>query len=841
MSSQTDPLAAYYIDDEEEEFQPPEEDVDPLAAYYEDSPKETPNQRLGRDVVSEELSQQGIDLDPGEEFERAAGRGTQEVLKGIASGATLGLSEYVPGMKSEGTFGAKTGEFAGSLLPITKMMKIFGSPLVSLAKKSPVLTKQLSSLATITGSAATGAAYKGATDLVKGEVPDTDDLIEHGAEWAAIDAALQLAGGTGRFVSAIFQNAKKSGKAPWQEVNDFVLSAKKDGVDFTVPEQVNNRVQSLFKQEPAQATKEIKLPKKGETPQTVTAAQEAFDKQVNQLSQDLKTKKVTNETIDSLSKDTPELAEPYFPKQYKALEIAEESSNAALEEKINSVAQRAATEAELGSNIKNDLETGLQEAKDSYKPAYDLAEEAAENITHVPLNTSKTATQILTNIESLATKPTGYTGVIKTLQTVLEDAGFVISRDETGKIANVVSEKAVPTKNLMDLGRRLNEIVNYDVIDKTVQDRLKPVVRAVKQDIRTALKQNKDALEMFENAEREFAETSRKFGTESLRKIRSEALPEKIAKIIKSPTVLADLKNTLTESQFAQVERELLENMRSMKEEKAKSFYREIRPQLSSDTQAIAEEIIESKMPKEAPSRTERLYKKIEESVFEDLSRASITGERPKVALNLWKTKEGQQIIKNSLKDNPNKAEVLKYLQDQSLQDFAASVVGNDGKINFRKFNDMLKDPQTLENLKMVGGEDAVVFFKNLQSISDKIKTNLSILEKIPSVDKYPKKGSSPLGENRLDKMVRKDFPLKSKAEDLFKKLGWKPQALLTFLGFSKFGVPGALETYLGYEIFYRLATSRKIQNALVKAAGSRNDPKALLSAFEIIQDEMEE
>ena len=156
------------------------------------------------DPVSQRLRESGYEPDVSEEFERLSQGGTREVLKtllslghagdpevkenlselakGAASGATLGLSEYVPGLETKGNLASGIGEFAGETIPISGLSKLFVKPLVNIAKKSPKYKTALESFARLTGMTALGTVYGGAKDVIKtGEMPTREDLLKHGA------------------------------------------------------------------------------------------------------------------------------------------------------------------------------------------------------------------------------------------------------------------------------------------------------------------------------------------------------------------------------------------------------------------------------------------------------------------------------------------------------------------------------------------------------------------------------------------------------------------------------------------------------------------------------------
>lgn len=808
MSLQVDPLEAYY--DEKEDVD------DPLASYYEEKPKY-------RDVVSEELRSKGYEPEFSEELERAGEYGRKETTKGIISGASLGFSEKIPGFKTDDTIGSKGGEIIGSTLPITGLSKIFNNPLTRIASKSPILQKQLSSLAHLTGSFLSGGTYGAATEAIKKEeLPSSETFLEHGATWAVLDGALQAAGASGRFAKALLSKSKKVKKPEWKVINETINEMRKDGVDFTNPERVQAKALSLLEE----------------------GAQNNTSNVGRSESKALSERKVEQKFFDKL--ESQSIPEPYFPREFEAIEVIDNVANEQVQASMEALSPRVSTQKQLGENIKEGVGSAMKAAEAEYAPAYQLAEEAAANTkTLVPQNTAKVATETLKAIQGLKTKPEGYNQVTKALENTLEDAGFVINKDPSGQVDFAVSNQEVYPNKLMELARRLNKIIKYDSIDKSVQDRLKPVVQAIKKDIKTGLQETPGAVEMFEAAERDFGKSATKFGKDSIRRIRKLEEGEKVAKLIRNPSTLADLKEILPEDRFKEVERELLEHMQSQNEDKARAFYREIRPSLNPEAQAIGEEILESKIPRSDPSRKEALRSKTKEVVLNDLSKASVIGERPEAALKLWKTKEGQQLIKESLKDNPNKKEVIDYLSNQSLKDMSSSIISPQGSINFKKLNEFLKDPASINNLKLVGGEEGVQFLKQLETLSNRAEKNLSIMEgrigkggakaRAEVEDALERKGKERFRKIKEKEESKSKDSLFYKMDDFLKDYGIKTKGLLGLIGIAKFGIPGVIETAAAYELIRRLIKSKPLQKAIRQAAGPRTDPKYIVGAYEAI------
>lgn len=824
MSPLNDPLAEFYETEKKPVQKKEKEQEDPLASYYEEKPQD-----VYEDTVSDRLRAAGYEPDFGEELERAAEAGTAEGMRGLISGATLGLSEKIPGLETKGNIASKTGEVVGSVLPINYLSKVFSAPLVKFASKSPMLNKQLSSLAHLTGSFLTGGVYGAGTETVKHEkMPSVDDFIEHGATWALLDGALQAAGGVYNFAKSLGRVAKKTNKPSWEVVNEMINEMKQEGVDFTNNERVQAKAMSILEKDLPQAPKAIDEIKQG------------FDK----LSQ----KKVEQQFFNKLENQQPE---SYFPETFEATEVLESAEKNAIEQQLDQFAERVPSKKQLGENIKASLEQEMKFAEESYAPAYREAEEAASFAHGNAVNTAKVAGDLLKNLEALKTLPEGFENVIDTLKTALTDAGIMIGRNEKGLIENIIHESDVSGSKLMELGRRLNKIVKYDLPNKHVQDRLKPVVQAIKQDVRNLLKDNKNALSKYEKAEKEFIESANKFGKDTLRKIRKTEEGEKIANLIKNPSTLADLKNTLPPSKFTQVEREILEHLKEMREDRARQIYRELRPSLSQDAQAIAEEVLESKVPRSDISRKETLRRKTNDLILNDFSKSSITGERPESALSLWKTKEGQSLIKNSLKENPNKEQIIDYLNNQSLKDAISSFVKDNNTIDFKKFNEFIKDPAFISNIEMIAGEEGVNFIKQIEKLSENASKNLSQAEKtIGKANAKQRKEINEVlskrGESKIKDIKRQNENLTKdsliyKMDDVLKSYGVNTKGLLTLLGITKFGIPGVLEGAAIFEIMKKLLKNKRLQRAVKDIAGPRLDPKALFMAYENLDKIAEE
>ena len=107
------------------------------------------------------------------------------------------------------------------------------------------------------------------------------------------------------------------------------------------------------------------------------------------------------------------MSEPYQPEGIDFTKEAEALEKDAIQQKIDSVGTRASTEEELGTSIREDIESQLEAKKSEYRPLYEEAEAAAEMETHIPQNTAREAGNKLLRMGRLATKPEGYNAVFQ--------------------------------------------------------------------------------------------------------------------------------------------------------------------------------------------------------------------------------------------------------------------------------------------------------------------------------------------------------------------------------------------------------------------------------------------
>lgn len=803
-----------------------------------------------------------------------------QLFKGALSGLTFGATEYFDALKplelettSPWSIASTTGEIGGSLIPISGIVKAVELPAAKLAAKSPVFQRQISSLLTMMGS---GMAVKAVEEIAKGEMPNAEDVLEHGYDWVLLDVALQTMGATGKFAAGLFKRARSIGVPRKEVVNQISKGIAESGVDLTNAEAVSQKALELLEQPVTEAemnaARRLKLKTK-ELTEAEMLAQETLKEQPI-TSADLKSKKITDEPVNRLTQETIPLAEP-IPLQVKSFtQEAEALAKDSIQEQIDTIGVRAASEEELGNTIREDIERNLEARKEEYRPLYREAEEAAQHETHVPQKAAQEAGNKLLRMNRLATKPAGYSNVLKTLENVLEDAGFVIQRNEQGAIEHILSNKEVPVSDTIELARRLNEIVDYEAVEPSVKDALKSVVRAAKQDIRDGLAANPDALAAFELAEQSHAATASRFTRENIRKIRGQQAGEKIAKLSENPSAMGDLKEVLTDKQYLNLEREMLEKLNTQNYEKSRKTLKELEKHLSAENKKLAREIVESKNPHNPLARK----KLTQDAILNDMSNALTTGTRPEKTLSLWKNPKGQQLVTDTFHGSPNWPQVKNYLEKQSFNDMVSSVL-KDGKLDLKKLKHFMDDPAVIKNIRDQGGQEAVQFFKSLDTQVKQLEKNVQLLERLPqkkdiargkellkrikekakekpriakigeeAIETTRARGKETTGHRGskiLERMAEKDFPLQAKAKKWKKEfediMGIKPKGALTVFGFMKLGLPNAAATLIGFRMFNKLLLNPRLRRAFKEASKHHTDPLSFILAVENLSEAFDE
>lgn len=825
-------------------------------------------------------------------------------IPSVLSGATFGATENIPGLEvpqfEENPYSIFTaaGKATGSLVPLSGLTKVFTGPAVKLASKSPILQKQLSSLATMFG---VGATDKALHQVAKGEMPSSEDMLEHGLEWAALDVVLQSLGKAGSFAKGLLSRSESTGVSRLNILKDIVKDIKESGIDLSelgndsaknlistqkVAEIAMKRVGPGVAADSEATARELFLPERfSQTEKKVSQATEDLGKKTISSS-DLKNKAIGDEGINKLKDRAHELSDPDTPTGINFAEDAEYLADTQLRRKIDSTGEKAASEQELGNALKKDVEQNLEARRAEYRPLYAQVEEAAQNIMHKPSQVGEQATQKLRDLKKISTSPAGYKETIKNLQDVLKDSGYHVQFTPEGQVELVLSAGEVPVSNTIELARRLNEMVNYEAVEPTVKEVLRSVARAAKRDIRTALAENPDALAAFELAEEAHALTASKFSTDSMVRLRGQTAGEKISKMAESPSMMGELKETLSPEAYAQLERQALERLQGKTYKEAIKDLEKIKKHLSEENRSLAKEIIESKNPNN-PSARKALAR---ESVLEEMAQAVGTGERPTKTLRMWNSKKGRKVVEEAFEGSPNWEPVKDYLEKQSLSDMVGAITSK-GRLDAKKLREFMDNPALVESIQAQGGDEAVYFFQQLNTRTNNLKESgrmlhnkifrpphkkagasdrgSEILQKAKAKAEKPKKiselaedkivkdlplrakpkaeGAEPTniqGRRILDRMMKKDFPaihrIKTWKEWFAESMGLKDKAVMQVFSLMRFGIPHAITSLVIKRLLNRAVVNPKIRKLFYKASRRYVNPIPFLTALDELTGELD-
>jgi hypothetical protein len=783
-----------------EDFNPNDFEIEPPASN---------DQQLPEGLTSEEF--EIVDPEPGL---------VSRILSGQKSGLsslTLGLSENIPGFqvsdeeRAAQSTSSKLTDFIAGFYPISLGVKLIANPISKKtaiwASKSPVGKKALTSLGNLIGIGATGAAIKGAEEAFKGEMPDIDDMVESGAEWALLDLGLSTLGKTGTFVKGLVSKARRNNTSTPKELKSLVDKMKKDGVVFENAEDVSSAALNTLE------GAKIK-------PEKITG-------------KNLKERKVSREKTKVLADNVSELAEE-LPEKINVREIIERKEKKAAESIFEDMSIRAETEKEFGASIKDGIENEIRKDKDIYTPLYDFVEEAASKIKGQVEEPIAVAKEVLKKLEKVKTKATGFQSVINTLRTSIEDLGE-ISIGSVKQPATFIED--ITVSKMLELKRKLGQIVNYDIIEWEVKQSLKPVIESLSTSVRKSLGSNQIALEAFEAAEKAFSKSAKRFRNSNIRSLRSESNPENIARKITRPTELEKMKNALSKKDYALVEREVVEQMNEKGFKEASKDLRELFKDLSPEARKVAREVVESKNP---ISKNLRRVKK-EEKILNELGESLESGKRPSETIDLWKTRVGRKRISNALEGSPNKEEMVKYLNDQSLSDIVKTVINKEGFIDFNKVKKLLRDTNSRKLIQDISGKQGVSFFNNLEKMSKQLDRNLRFKTLI-SETRVAEKGQR-AGKGAFSKLRDKNDPIGSIIEKIANNLGIENASslkkFLYLLGLPIVGVKVGAGLLAG-GIMFKLLRNQKVMKAFKEASKKNVSSETMAASIKTINEFLE-
>ena len=441
---------------------------------------------------------------------------------------------------------------------------------------------------------------------------------------------------------------------------------------------------------------------------------------------------IGKDAINRLERETTQNAKPFQRGEFNAKEIANDLENVTVNRQLDAIAPSAGTKQQFGNKLVGSVEESFQEAKKGYDAKYDIVKERAPNIQTSSEELIKLNDKLIEEINSLETKPPNYQQVIDTVNDINKDLGKKVTAPPKNQLVDIhgnpfqqaekVTYEKVPISKKMDLSRRINQIINYDLAEYSIKDRLKPIAKRNNMSIQSDLSKADPVLgQLYGEAQKEFGETAQKFGRESIAKLRKAEATEKAAAIIKSPTTLEDLKAIVPAEEYASIERQVLEEIKGMGADTAAKTLKEVSPHLSPEARIAGENIVQFKDPKYFSGK----WNKHANAIMDELQEAFTVGKRPENTLKLMQTRDGYKTIYETLHNTPTGKKALGYLQKQYIDDMVVSALKKDGSLDWEKLGNIMNSNETNKIIvRQSLGKQGLVEFEKFAEYGKNIAEN---------------------------------------------------------------------------------------------------------------------
>jgi hypothetical protein len=416
---------------------------------------------------------------------------------------------------------------------------------------------------------------------------------------------------------------------------------------------------------------------------------------------------------------------------------------------LDTVAPEVPTHKEGWEKVRDVVEEDFGKAKEEYTGLYDTVEEASKNIKTVPTNTFEAAKNLSKEMkatlfyanEEAGVKNAADTMVAKLVQPQGEIAeSLVADLKKEGIYAdyeNVLSilqqdamedlPREVALNKLMATKRSVHRILEKSDIIPAPVDLLKKLSKALKKDIYKGLEKAPKVGKDYLAAETKYAQTQELFNNDAIVKFRKSPNPETMSGFFSSPSNKERLNNVLTgKPQVSSVaDRMVIEHTTSKGLEHAKDMSKELKPYLGTEGKQAIDKVLEYGDKLTTPGQQAAIRGK----VLEELQESFTAGTRPDFTLKLMQNDKGYKLVADSLSRSPKGRRMWSALKRQSLDDLMSSVV-KDGKIDFLKAKDILKNPHTRRIIQGTTGQEGLKFFESLETYGKNFANNLELLEK---------------------------------------------------------------------------------------------------------------
>lgn len=422
-----------------------------------------------------------------------------------------------------------------------------------------------------------------------------------------------------------------------------------------------------------------------------------------------KLKELTAKEGSPLLKDIEELSASKIEK-----DLIRENQGAFLDQ----IAPEAKTHKEAWKDVSNFVEKNFETAKEGYSVLYDAVESGSRDMGAIPRESFKIASEISDGLrDSLLRIPEEVP-----IRTTIEELIRELRPMAEGNLVELPMNRIMATK------RSVNRLISrskqaLDVIPNA-NDLLFPIAKALNKDIISSLGQRPGLQNMYRNAERLFSEAQSVFNNDAVLKLRRSQSPEEMTAFFSKPSNLEKLKPALGENKDVGnfVDRLIVQNVMKKDTTTARGLLNEMKDSLGSNANRVSEELLEY-----GDKLTSRGQQSItRRNILEDLQRAYDTGARPEYIYKQMLTETGSKLVENSLGASPKGRAALKSLKRQLAEESLNSII-TDGKIDYSKAADLLKNPQLEKAFLETVGKEGVDVLKKMSVYGKNLNENLAL------------------------------------------------------------------------------------------------------------------
>lgn len=393
------------------------------------------------------------------------------------------------------------------------------------------------------------------------------------------------------------------------------------------------------------------------------------------------------------------------------------------DELLHSISPEGGSRQSAWKNISRAVNNAYKAERESFEPRYEYIRAAAKSIELDMDSVINQTLKLKKSLDKVKTSPTGYSEVKRTIDTALKDMGYKAMKESNGKLTN----KPVNGDVVLELSQRLNQFVNFENLEPTIKNFIKPVQRAVKGALIDALEEKAPAAAReLTSVDKSFTQHAQKYGSSTIHKIRSTELPESLSAEYLKPSNLENLRSVIGENKDAWrvVERQVAQSLSEKSPQEATRLYGELREYLSPQARTAVESLINSKDVRTPTGR--RLV--MQDKVFDDLSRAVSENSAPKLTLQLMRSPEGRKFVQDSLNISSEGRDLFKILDKTITREIIGDAV-QDGKINWKATNKILNSKGDRQILTESIGKRGVDSIEKIETYRDNVQKNLNLLK----------------------------------------------------------------------------------------------------------------